>query len=482
MNDTIITCPQCRTSFPLTEAMRKQLIDDVRAQVQSELNSEREHLQSERTRLDKQAAEIEISRKSVDDQVKAKLAEARQQINEKERSLQQRQNQIDEEVAKKVAADRQKIAEQQKQLVAKQEKLEAEIASRLETERLVITKKLKAEIQGEFQVELAVKENQIAGLSQRVKDATQKELAFLKQKQELETKQQDMELEIARTLDRERNKIRQEAIEQAGEEQGLKLKEREQIIEQMRTQIDDLKRKAEQGSQQLQGEVMEIELETLLHELFPDDVIEPVGKGVRGGDVLQTIRDGAGRPCGKVLWESKRTKAWQASWLLKLRQDQRDAKADCCAIVSAVLPDSVQTLGQIDEVWITSWRCIGGLAAALRAGVITAAHARLALEGQHGKMEQVYNYLSSHQFRQRVQGIVEAFQRMQTDLNAEKRALTAHWTKREKQLEQALVNTAGLYGDLHGIIGGQLQKIDGMDLMSLEAPANAPLQLPAETR
>lgn len=479
MNDAMISCPQCRAQFPLTEVMRQQLADDVRSEIQSELGEERDRLNAERTRLETVAAEIETSRKSIDEQVEMKLAEARRLITEKESALQQRQSHIDDEVAKKVAADRQKLAQDRKELISRQEQLEAELNTRIEVETAAITQKLRAEVEEQFQVELKGKENQIAVLNQRVKDTTAKELALLKQKQEFEEKQQTMELEIARTLDQERSQIRQEAIERASEEHELKLKEREQIIDQMRRQIDDLKRKAEQGSQQLQGEVMEVELETLLGELFPGDLIEAVAKGVNGGDVLQTVRDTAGRSCGKILWESKRTKTWQPSWLPKLRQDQRNAKADCCAIVSAVLPDGAQTMGLIDDVWITNWRCVSGLVTALRAGVITAAHARLALEGHQGKMELVYNYLSSPQFCQRVQGIVEAFQRMQTDLTAEKRALTAHWTKREKQLEQALVNTAGLYGDLQGIIGGQLQKIEGMDLGVLDTTVSKTPKLPA---
>ena len=374
--------------------MRVQLTRDIRASIQKELNAERDTLQRQRDELERKAADLEASQKSVDEQVKAKLADARRQLMEKDAALSERLNQIDEEVAKKVSADRQKLAEEQKQLLVKQEHLEDEISKRLESERHAITEKLRGEAEQQYHVELKARDAQIASLSERVKDATDKELTLLKQKQELEQRQESLELEIARTLDEERALIRKEAMEQATEQHDLKVKERDQVISRLHEQINDMKCKLEQGSQQLQGEVMEIELEALLAELFPNDTIEPVGKGIRGADVLHTVNDSAGRACGRILWESKRTKAWQATWLPKLRQDQRNAKADCCAIVSAVLPEGIQSLGEVDGVWIANWRCIAGLAAALRAGIITTASARLALEGQQGKMEQVYNYLS----------------------------------------------------------------------------------------
>lgn len=469
MNDAIITCPKCQTRIPLTEAMREQLSRDIKAALQGELDKDRAELTAQRQQLEKDATAVEGSRKSIDAQVNAKLVEARKALKDKELELTKQQEQIDAEVFKRVAADRQKIAEQQKQLTEQREQLEKEVQQRLEHEKKDMSAKLIAQAREEVQVQLAGQQDQIVSLSARVKGANQRELALLKQQQELEVKQNELDLEMARRMSEERAKIREEAMAQVSEEQELKLKEREQIIDQMRKQVDELKRKAEQGSQQLQGEVMEIELEGLLSRLFPEDDIDEVGKGQRGGDVLQVVKDAAGSECGRILWESKRTKTWQATWLPKLRQDQRDAKADCCAIVTTALPDCIQTLGQVDDVWVTSWRCIAGLAAALRTGVITTAHARLALKGQQGKMEQVYDYLSSPQFKQRVQGIVEAFTQMQKDLDAEKRALTSHWAKREKQLSHALVNTAGLYGDLHGIIGGQMIEIQGMTVNMLEA-------------
>lgn len=190
--------------------------------------------------------------------------------------------------------------------------------------------------------------------------------------------------------------------------------------------------------------------------------------GVRGGDVLQGVLDCTGLNCGRILWESKRTKNWSNSWFAKARDDQRSARAGCVAIVSEALPDGVRTFALIDGVWVCSWSCVVGLAAALRVGLIEIGKSKLAVQGQHEKMELVYNYLAGREFQQRVSGVVEAFVSMQTDLDSEKRSMHRVWSKREKQLQRALSNTAGLYGDLQGIIGASMPVIEGLAMPRLE--------------
>jgi hypothetical protein len=216
--------------------------------------------------------------------------------------------------------------------------------------------------------------------------------------------------------------------------------------------------------------VLELDLESLLRTQFPTDGITPVPKGVHGGDVVHMIRDNAGGECGIILWESKRTKNWSDGWLPKLRGDQRAAKAHVAILVSDELPKGVTTFAFIDEVWVTNRACSIGLALALRCGVLDAAKVRRAIDGQQDKMAVLYNYLSSAGFRNRVTGIVEAFVTMKTDLEAEKRAITKHWAKREKQIEQALGHTSSMYGDLQGIIGGSLQTIESLELPALPSP------------
>lgn len=238
----------------------------------------------------------------------------------------------------------------------------------------------------------------------------------------------------------------------------------------MQKQIEELKRRAEQGSQQLQGEVQELELEALLSTKFPLDSIEPVPKGEYGGDILQRVNGQLGQKSGSILWESKRTKNWKDEWLTKLREDQRAAKAEISIIVSRALPKDVETFGFIDGVWVTDPKAVIPVAIALRHSLVEVALARSASEGQQTKMEMVYEYLTGPRFRQRVQAIVEAFSTMQEDIDKEKKAIMKQWAKREGQIERVMQATVGMYGDLQGIAGKSLQEIEGLELKALDAP------------
>ena len=240
----------------------------------------------------------------------------------------------------------------------------------------------------------------------------------------------------------------------------------------MQKQIEELKRKAEQGSQQLQGEVHELELEALLRAKFPLDSIEPVPKGEHGGDILQRVAGPMGQTCGTILWEVKRTKNWSDGWLVKLREDQRTAKAEVAVIVSQVLPKGVETFELIDGVCITHPRAALPVAVMFCHTLMEIASARQASEGQQTKMEMVYQYLTGPRFRQRVQAIVEAFSSMQEDLDKEKKAITKQWAKREAQIDRVMQATVGMYGDLQGIAGKTLQEIEGLELHALEAPTS----------
>jgi len=235
----------------------------------------------------------------------------------------------------------------------------------------------------------------------------------------------------------------------------------------MQRQIEELKRKAEQGSQQLQGEVLELELENLLRSKFPFDQIEPVPKGEFGGDAVHRVTSPVGQRCGTMLWESKRTKNWTAGWLPKLREDQRAAKADVAILVSVVLPEGVESFDLVDGVWVTSPRTAIPVAIALRQTLIDLHCARQSSEGQQTKMELVYQYLTGPRFRHRVEAIVEKFADMQEDLDKERRMMTKQWAKREEQIRCVIESTAGMYGDLQGIAGKSIQEIEGLEIRAL---------------
>jgi hypothetical protein len=247
------------------------------------------------------------------------------------------------------------------------------------------------------------------------------------------------------------------------------LAEKEKTIGDLQVKLQDALRKAEQGSQQLQGEVSEIELETVLREKFPRDTIEAVPKGEHGGDVLQTVISPLNQECGKILWESKRTKNWNDGWLAKLRDDQRAAKAEIAVIVSEIRPTDCESFNLVDGVWITSPRCAMPVAIALRHAMIELATARQAGDGQQTKMELVYQYLTGPRFRHRIEAIVEKFADMYSDLDKERKTMTRLWARREQQIRCVVESTAGMYGDLQGIAGKTLQEIEGLELPMLTA-------------
>ena len=242
----------------------------------------------------------------------------------------------------------------------------------------------------------------------------------------------------------------------------------------MARQIEDLKRRAEQGSQQLQGEVLELALEATLRARFPGDLIEPVPKGELGADVVQRVLGPTGQPCGAILWEGKRTRNWSDGWLAKLRDDQRALGAEMAIIVSEALPKGVERFDQVDGVWVSDWKCALPLAMALRRSLIELALLRTARDGQATKMELVYDYLTGPRFRHRVAAIVERFTDMKADLDRERKMMLRSWAKREAQINGVIEATVGLYGDLQGIAGKALPEIEGLEAPLLAGPEDAP--------
>jgi hypothetical protein len=301
----------------------------------------------------------------------------------------------------------------------------------------------------------------------KLAEAQKAQADLLRKQRELDTKLREADLSVEKRVQEGLNVTREQARKEVEGELKLKVAEKELTISSMQKQIEELKRRAEQGSQQSQGEVMELELESLLRTRFPRDTIEPVPKGVHGGDVLHHVLGPIGQACGTILWESKRTKGWSDGWLVKLREDQREAKAEVAILSSVALPKGVDSFELVEGVWVTHPRVAIPLATTLRQSLIDLATARQAGEGQQTKTEMVYQYLTGPRFRQRVQAIVEAFSSMQEDLDKEKKAITKQWAKREEQIERVMQATVGMYGDLQGIAGKTLQEIEGLEMKAL---------------
>jgi hypothetical protein len=416
MAEPTVICPQCKKEIKLTESLAAPLLESIRRDYE--------------TRLTQKDADI---------------AKREKTLHEREASLQKQKELIDEQVAQKVQREQIRIAAEE----AKKAKL---------TLGDEINRKIK-EI-NDLQEILKQRDAKLA-------DAQKAQVELIRKQRELDDARRELDLTVEKRVHADLNAAREKARKEVEEELKLKVLEKEQTIASMQQQIENLKRRAEQGSQQLQGEVQELEIEALLSARFPRDTIQPVPKGEFGGDIIHRVMGPLGQPCGTILWETKRTKNWSDGWLPKLREDQRAAKAEVAVLLSQVLPKDVETFGLVDQVWIAHPKVALPVAVALRQTLIEIAGARQASEGQQTKMEMVYRYLTGPRFRQRVQAIVEAFSSMREDLDRERKAITKQWAKREEQIDRVMQATVGMYGDLQGIAGKTLQEIEGLEFQGL---------------
>lgn len=320
------------------------------------------------------------------------------------------------------------------------------------------------------QVELL--QTELSDLNERVKTSRANELQLRKEQQRLLTEKEGMDLEIARRLDEGRATLRNELSTVVAAEYKQKELQKDKQISDMLKQIDELKRKGEQGSQQLQGEVRELDLEESLRMAFPIDEIEPVKTGARGADIIQHVRDRNGLDIGTILWEVKQTKAWSDSWLQKLKDNLREVRGDVAILLSAALPAGEIEFCAREGVWIATPRLALCLATVVRAGIENVVKATNASIGRQEKSDLVYEYVTGVEFRGCIETTIEAWKAMKSDLEAEKTVFAKHWKKREHQLNRALLGTAHLYGSIHGIVGSTLPEIDALSLKALAIGAN----------
>ena len=422
MTEPTIVCPNCKTEIKLTESLAAPLIETTRKQFEQQL-----------------------AQKDSD------IALREQAMREKEKQLVEAKNKLDEQVADQVA----------EQLKIDRTRITAEEAKK--------AKQAAATDLEQKDQELSELQEVLKQRNEKLAEAQKAQAELIKKQRELDDAKRELELTIEKRVQEGLDATRQQAKKEAEEEQKLKVMEKEQTITAMQKQIEDLKRRAEQGSQQLQGEVQELELENLLRGKFPFDLIDPVPKGEFGGDVLHRVVSASGQSGGTILWESKRTKNWSDTWLTKLREDQRTAKAEIAIIVSQILPKGVENFEMVEGVWVTHPRVALPVALILRQSLLELALARQSTEGQQTKTEMVYQYLTGSRFRQRVEAIVEAFSTMQEDLDKERKVIMKQWAKRQEQIERVMGATVGMYGDLQGIAGKSLQEIEGLELKALGA-------------
>jgi hypothetical protein len=416
MAEATIPCPRCGNEVKLTESLAAPLVATVRAEYEQKLRTQSAEIDSREQALQARAAKLALEQGNLEARVAAQLAE-------------------------RLAAERRRISAEEGERARQQ--VQHELDQQAAT--------------------LRERDTRLLDLNARLKTAQEAEATLMRKERELDDQRRELTLQIERGVQGGLEEARAIARRQAEEALELKVKDRENQISALSKQIDELKRKAEQGSQQAQGEVLELALEQQLRVRFPLDRIEPVAKGEFGGDVLHTVRDQSGEVCGSILWELKRTRNWQEGWLSKLRSDQRAAGAELAVIVSQALPKEITHFDHLDGVWISSLSCMMPVAVSLRQALLQIAHARRAGEGQETKVQQVYGYLTGPRFKHRVETIVEKFADMQEDLNRERKMMTKQWAKRDEQIRSVIDATAGMYGDLQGIAGRSLGEIDALE-------------------
>lgn len=292
----------------------------------------------------------------------------------------------------------------------------------------------------------------------------EKEIEFLRREQELKSQQELMKVQIQKELIEKTAQIEEAAKKKKDEEFELTRREFEKKLEDQKNLINEMKRKAEQGSTQLQGEVQELALEEILRRAFVYDTVEEVGKGIRGADAIQTVINEFGQVCGKIVFESKRTQNWQDAWIDKLKDDQRALGAEIAVLVSQVMPKDMDRFGQRDGIWICNYQEVISVVFVLRQILVRSQNARAIQENKTDKMGLLYNYLTGTQFRQQLEAIVEGFSSMKTELEREKRAMKKIWKEREVQIEKVIDNTIDMYGSIKGIAGNAIAPIQPLEL------------------
>jgi len=393
-----VRCPECKHEFALREGISSQTIDQYADDFAKSLADQKTELEAEaRKRAEKDAAKRL-------DALKIELADA-------QRAAKETREQIE-----KVREDTKKSARE------------------------------------EFETDLKSVRDDNAAKAAALEKARQGELDLRKKLREAEDAKNGAELEYQRKLDDECKKIAEVERIAANANADRQIGQMKEQLEQARREAEDLKRKLEQGSQQIQGETLEAGLESLLGSAFPHDRIEEVPKGIRGADLLHRVCSPSGQVCGTIVWEAKQTKGWQQGWLSKLKEDQRAVGAEIAVLVTAVMPKDIQhSFTRQEDVWITKFSSVRPVAEALRTTLIEVHKQRQANVGKNEKMELLYDYICSPQFAHKLKAIVEGFATMQADLESEKRATIKHWSRREKQLSKMMAGTVSIVGDLQGI-------------------------------
>lgn len=354
-----------------------------------------------------------------------------------------------------------------------EEKLKAEMNLKWETlekqRQLELTEqkqKLETEIKSKVELQLKDLQSQNEENQKKLEVANSREIELRKQARELEEAKKNLELETMRKMDEERKTIVEQTRLQESEKHRLLEAEKDKQLDQLKKSLEEANRKATQGSQQIQGDVQENDLKEILSSSFVLDKIEDVPTGIRGADLVHFVVSKFGKNCGKILWESKRTQRWSDDWVQKLKDDQANTQADVAILATQVLPEGIKSYGPYKGIWVVQYNSayILALTSTIRHFLEEIHQVKNSQVGRDEKMEYLYTYLTGTQFRNKIENIVDAFSSMKNDLESEKRAMLKIWSKREKEISRVIESTTTMYGDLQGIVGSKLERVERLEL------------------
>lgn len=443
MPELTITCPRCGDAIALTEALAAPLLAE------------------ERKKVEAQATRI-AERRLADVAAQARAEAAKDAAA----NLQALQAVVAERDATIEAAQKNELALrlERERLSKERDALELTVQRRVDDATAKAVGDARAQVDGEWAVKFKASQDALKKKDAKLRAAEDAELKAREMREQAEETLRQADLTLKRRLDEERAKVRETAVRERDQEFRLKLGEKDKQLSDLKEQIDELRHRGDRTAQQLVGDVLEQDLESVLRAAFPTDTFERVKKGRSGADLVQVVSTSRGLQCGRILWECKRTKAWSDAWLAKLRDDLRSVKADVAALVSVTMPGGVAHFDLVDGVWVSSVSLVVAMATALRHGLAEAASARAASAGALTKKGEVYQYVTSAGFRQRVHGLAEPILQLREGLDQEKRSLTRLWSVREQQLERAMRSLASMYGDLQSIVGTSLPGVAELEL------------------
>lgn len=354
------------------------------------------------------------------------------------------------------------FSEERSRLIVLYQKRINEEKQKIEKESI---EKAREKIQQEMELKFTDTKNENEEMKKQLKDLQKQFLETNKLTRQLRNEKSQMKIELEKKLAQEEEKIRIEERQKAYQEHHFKDLEKDKKLQDVLKINEELKRKVEQGSQQAQGEVLELELEKLLKTEFPLDEILPIAKGKRGADIIQTIKNHYGQICGKIIWEAKRAQSWDNKWVVKLKDDQREAKAEIAVLIANILPQNIKNFGFKNGIWISDYGSILGLATALRINLIDLMIIKLVHIGKNEKLEVLHQYITGTEFKQRIEAIIEAFTTLQDEIEREKRWFAAKWARQEKSIRKVIDHTLGMHGDLQSIMGKSLADIKGLGML-----------------